>query len=246
MNIPCEVVRDLLPLYADEVCSDVSRGMVDAHLRNCPDCSAYLKQIRASEAEERLSDEKTLVIRNQAKRFRRRSAAVGSVVSGLFMLPILICLVVNLTTGRTLDWFFVAAAGMLVAASLIVVPLSVPEDKLFWTLCAFTGSLIVLLAVCCLYTRGTWFFVAASASLFGLSVVFLPFAIRAKPVRGWVEGRNKALLVVAVDLILFANMMNMISLNMKSVFFTAAMAVLSIAAIGLIAAEIIVRRRNGQ
>lgn len=244
MKKECQIVRDLLPLYVDDACSEASREIIVEHLDMCPDCANYLKEIRASELEDELKDEKALVIRNQARRFKRRSAAVGSATSTLFMLPILICLVVNWTTGRTLDWFFVVVAGMLVAASLIVVPLTVPEDKLFWTLCAFTGSLIVLLAICCLYTHGTWFFVAASASLFGLSVAFLPFAIKARPVRKWVEGRNKAALVIAIDLILFANMMNMISLNMKSPFLTAVMALLSIAAIGLIAAEIILKGRK--
>ena len=175
-------------------------------------------------------------MRHQARRFKRRSAAVGSVIAALFMVPILICLIVNLTSGRTLDGFFVAAAGMLVAASLIVVPLMVPESKLFWTLCAFTVSLVVLLAVCCLYTRGNWFYVAESASLFGLSVVFLPFAIRAKPLRRWVEGRNRALLVLAVDVILFGNMMSMIGLRSKGFTFAIALAFLVVIALALLLA----------
>ena len=246
MNKECEIVRDLLPLYVDDACSASSREIIDEHLKTCPDCAAYLEQIRASEAEEELKEEKTLVIKNQARRFKRRSAAVGSVISALFMIPILVCLIVNLTSGRTLDWFFVVAAGMLVAASLIVVPLMAAENKLFWTFCSFCVSLVVLLAVCCLYTHGTWFFIAASAALFGLSVVFLPFAIRAKPLQKWVEGHNKALLVLAVDGILFGNMMNMISLHQKGFGFTILMAVLVIAAIGLLVANITAKERDRQ
>ena len=246
MNKQCEIIRDILPLYVDSACSESSREIVDDHLKECPDCAAYLEQIRASEAESDLKDEKALVIKNQARRFKRRSAAVGSVISGLFMIPILVCLIVNLTTGRTLDWFFVVLAGMLVAASLIVVPLMVPENKLFWTFCAFCPSLIVLLAVSCLYTRGSWFLIAASAVLFGLSVVFMPFVIRAKPLQKWVEGRNRGLIVLVLDFILFGNMMNMISLNIKSVFLNAAMALLTIAAIGLLAYGIVENRRKAQ
>ena len=246
MNRECEIIRDILPLYVDDACSAASREIVDEHLKECADCASYLDQIRSSEAEGDLKDEKALVIRHQAKRFKRRSAAVGSVISALFMVPILICLIVNLTSGRTLDWFFVVAAGMLVAASLIVVPLMVPEDKLFWTFCAFCASLIVLLAVCALYTRGSWFFVAASASLFGLSVVFLPFAIRAKPLRPWVEGRNKALLVLGVDGVLFGNMMNVISWHQKGFGFTMLVAVLVVAALGLMIADMTIKGRNKQ
>jgi len=244
MNKECEIIRDLLPLYTDEVCSPSSREIVDGHLKDCPDCAAYLEQIRASEAEGRLRAEKALVISNQAKKFKRRTTAVGGIVSTVLMVPILICLIVNLTVGRTLDWFFVAAAGMLVVASLVVVPLTVSEDRLFWTLCAFCVSLAILLAVCALYTRGDWFFVAASASLFGLSVVFLPFAIRAKPLRPWVEGHNKAALVLAVDGILFGNMMNVISLRSKGPGFSIMIAVLIVAALALLVTNVIMKDRS--
>ena len=243
MNKECEIVRDILPLYVDDVCSASSREIIDEHLKTCPDCAAYLEDIRASEAENELKSEKSLVIQNQARRFKRRSAATGSVISALFMIPILICLIVNLTSGRTLDWFYIVVAAMLVVASVTVVPVMVPDSKLFWTLCAFCGSLVILLAVCALYTRGDWFFVAASASIFGLAVFFLPFAIKAKPLRPWVEGRNKALLVLAVDFILFGNMMNVISMHQKGMGFTMLISLLVIAALGLLVANVILKDR---
>ncbi len=242
MKKECEIVRDLLPLYVDDACSEASREIIDEHLKDCAGCAEYLEAIRASEAEGELKDEMAQVIRHQARRFKRRSAAAGSVVSSLFMVPIAICLIV--TSGLTLSWVWVVAAGMLVAASVILVPIMVKESKLFWTLCAFTASLVILLAVCALYTRGDWFFVAASASLFGLSVVFLPFAIRAKPLRPWVEGRNKAALVLAVDGILFANMLSMISLQQKGLGFAMLIVVLALAALGGVAAYVTVNGRN--
>ncbi len=244
MNKECEIVRDILPLYLDSVCSPSSREIIDEHLKTCPDCAAYLEDIRASEAESALKSEKSLVIRDQARRFKRRSAATGSVISALFMIPILICLIVNLTSERTLDWFYIVVAAMLVVASLTVVPIMVSENKLFWTLCAFCGSLVILLAVCALYTRGDWFFVAASASIFGLAVIFLPFAIKANPLRPWVEGRNKALLVLAVDFILFGNMMNVISLHQKGLGFTMLISLLVIAALGVLVANVAMKNRG--
>lgn len=221
MNKNCEVIRDLLPLYADDVCSGRSRELIEEHLQECPDCSAMLEKLRTHEIETDLQEEKEQVIEYQAKRFRRRSATVGSVVSGLFMIPVVVCLIVNLASGSPLGWFFIVLAGLAVAASLIIVPLMMPENKLFWTFCAFTMSLLLLLAVTCFYSHGNWFFTAASAVLFGLSVCFLPFLIRAKPVREMIGGFSRPLLVLAVDVILFANMMNMISLWTKSIFTTA-------------------------
>ncbi len=220
MNKDCEVIRDLLPLYADDVCSGRSRELIEEHLQECPDCSAILEKLRTHEIETDLREEKEQVIEYQAKRFRRRSATVGSVIAGLFMIPVVVCLIVNLASGAALGWFFVVLAGLAVAASLIIVPLMMPENRLFWTFCAFTLSLLLLLAVCCFYTRGHWFFTAASAVLFGFSVIFLPFVIRAKPVREQIGSFNRTLLVLSVDVILFANMMNMISLWTKSIFTT--------------------------
>lgn len=34
----CEMIRDLLPLYIDDCCSETSRKIVDEHLAVCPDC----------------------------------------------------------------------------------------------------------------------------------------------------------------------------------------------------------------
>ena len=216
MDKHCEVIRDLLPLYADDVCSERSREIIEEHLRECPECSALLEQLKKSEIEDDLREEKEQVIEHQAKQFRRRSATVGSTVSGLFMIPIVICLIVNLTTGHALDWFYVVLAGLAVCASLVIVPLNVARDKLFWTFCAFTVTLLVLLAVCNFYTHGNWFFLAASAVLFGFSVLFLPFLMKARPVQEMLGSFSRPLAVLSVDLILFANMMNMITLHSKS------------------------------
>jgi hypothetical protein len=82
--------------------------------------------------------------------------------------------------------------------------------------------LLLLLAICNFYTHGNWFWIAASAVLFGLSVIFLPFVMKAKPVREMTAGVKRWPVVLTVDLILFANMMNMISLWTKSIFKTGA------------------------
>ena len=236
MNKNCEVIRDLLPLYADDVCSGRSRELIEEHLQECPDCSAMLEKLRSHEIETDLQEEKEQVIEYQAKRFRRRSATVGSVVSGIFMIPVVVCLIVNLVSGSPLGWFFIVLAALGVAASLVIVPLMMTENRLFWTFCCFTMSLLLLLGVTCFYSHGNWFFTAASAVLFGLAVVFGPFLVRAKPVRERIGSFSRPLLVISVDVILFANMMNMISLHSKSVISTIGMVALCIAGIGLLAA----------
>lgn len=45
-KISCEIIRDLLPLYNDEVCSEDSRRIVETHLEQCGDCQRLLERIR--------------------------------------------------------------------------------------------------------------------------------------------------------------------------------------------------------
>ena len=38
MSAPCKIIRDLLPLYCDGVCSEESRKLVEEHLQSCEAC----------------------------------------------------------------------------------------------------------------------------------------------------------------------------------------------------------------
>lgn len=48
----CDIVRDLLPLYADESCSKATSDGIAAHLVSCRDCRSYLGEIRSYHEEE--------------------------------------------------------------------------------------------------------------------------------------------------------------------------------------------------
>ena len=244
MTNDCEVIRDLLPLYADDACSPGSKDLVEAHVRNCAECRTMLARIRNSEIEEDLQAEKQDVIRYGEKRFKRRSAAVGSLISGLFMIPILVCLIVNIAAGATLDWFFIVLASLLVATSLIIIPLTVPENKLFWTFCGFCVSLVILLAVVCLYSGGSWFWIASSAALFGLAVIFLPFVVKARPVRKLIGGANRLLIVLGLDAALFVNMMNMIFAGRGFTGKNVLLLIGTLAGIGMVVLEVM--RKGGK
>jgi len=47
MNISCEIIKDLLPLYHDGVCSNETKEMVEEHLKNCENCKAELAAMDA-------------------------------------------------------------------------------------------------------------------------------------------------------------------------------------------------------
>jgi len=43
MRVSCEIIRDLLPLYYDGVCSNESRAMIEEHLAECEGCKSELQ-----------------------------------------------------------------------------------------------------------------------------------------------------------------------------------------------------------
>lgn len=49
MKIDCNVIKDLLPLYADDLASSESRALVDEHICSCPDCKKELEALKAGE-----------------------------------------------------------------------------------------------------------------------------------------------------------------------------------------------------
>lgn len=198
MKQSCEIVQDLLPLYADKVCSASSRELVETHLGECGDCQKKLAALRDTEFEERLHLEQKEIICHQASRFRRTAFTVGCCIAGVLMIPVVVCLIVNLATGHSLDWFFIVLTALLVTASLIVVPLMVNRKRGLATLGSFTVSLLLLLLTCCLYSGGHWFWIAAFSVLFGLSVFFTPFVLGQFDSCPVIHGR-KGLFTMATD-----------------------------------------------
>lgn len=64
----CNVIKDLLPLYIDEVCSEESRKIVDEHLEQCAECQKLLQQM---EEEVKLPADETGDARNSLKKIKK-------------------------------------------------------------------------------------------------------------------------------------------------------------------------------
>jgi len=191
------MIADLLPLYIDGVCSPASKRAVEEHLAECPDCKNTLEKLNNITIDSEIVKVRDEVIESQSRFFKRKSALAGAIVAAIFAIPVLVCLIVNIAHGNGLGWFFIVMTAMLIPASLIVVPLMAPENKMLYSMVSFTVSLLLLLAACCMYSSGSWFFIAASAVLFGLTVCFAPFIVSREPVRGYVEGKKGLTLMTA-------------------------------------------------
>ena len=58
MKTDCNIIRDLLPLYVDDVCSQESKKLVEEHLQECPACLEEMVNMRKSEIEDKLGAER--------------------------------------------------------------------------------------------------------------------------------------------------------------------------------------------
>lgn len=56
----CEIIRDLLPSYIDELTSVESNEEVEKHLEYCPECQKYLEEIRREIKVEKVEQDKEI------------------------------------------------------------------------------------------------------------------------------------------------------------------------------------------
>ena len=126
----------------------------------------------------------------------------------LFGAVLLGCAIGNLAAQHTFSGFWIVLAGVLLAASLTLVPslagMHPALERCKWAFsigCAVV-SLELLLLFCCLYTGGTWFPMASISTLFGLSLVLLPFLLPTLPLPPALAERKASLYLGAETLLL--------------------------------------------
>jgi len=221
MDQNCKIVQDLLPLYIDDVCSEDSKTYVNNHIKDCPECSEYLNKLNNNSCVESIKDETADVVAHHSRKQKRASTIVGMVFAGILMIPVIVCMIVNLAVGHGLSWFFIVLTSLLVFASITTVPLLVYRNKLLWTIGSFTASVILNLAVICIYTHGNWFFIAASGTLLGIAIPALP--IVASRINSGFFSKNKGLLILGTyTILLYALFISISCLVSADAFWTVA------------------------
>lgn len=117
MKISCNIIRDLLPLYAENLASEDTRTMVDEHLCDCAECAGILESMKQKTP---VPVETTPESLNKVKRIIRRKRIL-SVMAALLTLITLASLVFTflftpfqLTKEQALDDFYVREDGAIV------------------------------------------------------------------------------------------------------------------------------------
>ena len=85
-DIPCDLIIDLLPLYADGTASSAANRMVEEHIRSCPECSEKLRMMKDDDhlrnaAPPAVPDDDI----DYMKKSRRATILIGSLIMVFFI-----------------------------------------------------------------------------------------------------------------------------------------------------------------
>jgi len=94
MILSCEVIKDLLPLYYDKVCSKESCSLIEEHLAQCPQCVNELQKLKMNLEKPSVSEEEVRVMKRISiawKKDKRVSFTRGSML--ISALAAIICFI---------------------------------------------------------------------------------------------------------------------------------------------------------
>lgn len=78
--LPCELIQDMLPLYHDGVCSEVSRKLVDSHLETCDKCTAVLEGMTAEMEMPKLESDESKPLKSLRRKWRAKTWLLGLIL----------------------------------------------------------------------------------------------------------------------------------------------------------------------
>ncbi len=121
-KLPCEIIRDLLPSYVDELTSEVTNKAIENHIRECDSCASMLDRMREPEEREQPQAAEIDYLKKTRKRFGRNSMlwAIAAVIVVAF--------------GFLIRFYYI---GSEVSASVLNYDVSVQDNTI-----AFNGNLI--------------------------------------------------------------------------------------------------------
>ena len=98
MNHECSIVRDILPLYLENMVREETAAFVRAHLENCPECAAELESLKVGATLEALGDEiqsglEPEVVRSMKatrRKVRKSARRTAVVIAGIFLIACLL------------------------------------------------------------------------------------------------------------------------------------------------------------
>lgn len=117
MNYPCNLIRDILPLYHDGVCSEESGEIVKAHLNECPGCKEYYNAMcggdeAAMPCGEELEQQKAESFKAVKRRIRAKEIITAIVCAAVLLLAAVIGRAILKNTTETILYDYNISVSM--------------------------------------------------------------------------------------------------------------------------------------
>ena len=135
-------------------------------------------------------DEQALNDVRQARKWRALSVTWSLFFYIAYGITVLTCFICNLAVDHTLSWFWIVVSALLLSFTFTNLPAIVKKDRLILLPLSMFAALCLLLAVCCIYVGGDWFWVAAVSVFTGLIPVFVPIYIAKCPIFSKIKRYN--------------------------------------------------------
>ena len=122
-------------------------------------------------------DKQTREEKIQAKKWRTFSFSWSMFFYISYAITIITCFICDLAINKTLSWFWIVLSALMLAFTFTNLPKLLKKYKLILLPLSNFLSLCILLAVCCVYTKGNWFWIATLSVLLGYVIIFVPIYI---------------------------------------------------------------------
>lgn len=148
----------------------------------------------------------------QAKRWRTLSFSWSLFFYIAYAVALIPCFICNLAIDKTLSWFWIVAASLLLSFTFTNLPKLIKRNRLIFIPLSMYLALELLLGVCCIYTGGNWFWIPSVSILLGLTIIFAPIYIAKYDVFKKIKKYND-FVSVAIDFLILNILLVVINVN---------------------------------
>lgn len=90
MKLHCNVIRDLMPLYKDEVCREESKALVEKHLRECEICKKELQLMQNDISAQEIQEQRENAIDNLEAKVKKKNRRKFRIAMAVVLTAVLV------------------------------------------------------------------------------------------------------------------------------------------------------------
>lgn len=119
-KISCDIIKDLLPLYVDGVCSENSKEIIEIHLADCDECKKYFELLTMELPEIENDNREDVAFLDGVKRKIQKEVRINRLAAIVASVSVMIILAAAFWTGGNYRYDFAFVDNRLDAADVEV------------------------------------------------------------------------------------------------------------------------------